>query len=406
MSFLCACRVRHTTNFRHCLCLAPSFPCFVYTCRVLGKPLHALLHTDKLRQTSLCFCFEKRGWDASIALRHASPWKVFHLPASSPFRLQTNLGCGGFDVRIAMLRSNATIGRPHLSKQPRGWKRTSTCIRANTNGSDVSVFRFTLGNQVADQQIARFVGGFGGLLLLLNRLDTADASLTDAQRRAEGAGAWLCACCLVCPEVDEKLRQTRRKGTSAPLLRGASNAFVLDRDGEFDASFLQEVAWCTFAILRCTDAKGVLVGVDGRAVAARGSLRETTTSKRDVDRLQEATIALKQASEWRGETNVVGYSSSPASLRRVGAFDWPLVPTGARSLWTSDSSRRKDESGAVVSKEKVFNTASKERGHSVALLVYSDVPLPPKQRLWLSLVLEKLHISCPGSSFNAKILGS
>lgn len=305
-----------------------------------------------------------------------------------------------------MLRSHVSIGRRHLCLPRCGWNRKSTRARANSSGSDVSVFRFTLGNEVADQQIARFVGGVGALLLLLNRLETADASLTDAQRRAEGAGALLSACCLVCPEVDEKLRQTRRNGTSASLLRGASNALVLNRDCDVDESFLQEVAWSTFAILRCTEAKGVLVGVDGRAVLARGSLRETSTSESDVDRLQKATATLKKASEWRGETNVDGYLSSAASLRRVGAYDWPMVPTGARSLWASDSLCSRGGISIPGTKKDISSTLGKEEGYNVALLVYSDVPLPPKQRLWLSQVLEKLNICCRGTSFNAGTFSS
>ena len=373
----------------------PLLPCFELSTSYIT-------FFDSSRDYKIFEVLHSNIWGSSITRGAEPTWKIFVPRARIPVGLRAILGFGGFDARTTMLRCNATVGRLPPCKQACGWKRTSTRVRANSSGSDVSVFRFTLGNEVADQQVARFVGGVGAFLLLLNRLDTSDASLTDAQRRAEGAGAWLSACCLVCPAVDERLRQTRRKGASAPLLRGASNAFVLDRDGNVDASFLQEVAWCTFAVLRCTEAKAVLVGVDGRAVLARGLLQETSMSERDVDRLQEATNTLKKASEWRGETNAIGYLSSAASLRRVGAYEWPLVPTGARSLWTSDSSYTKVGSSASGSKEDVYSITAREKGHDVALLVYSDVPLPPKQRLWLSFVMKKLHSSCPGFPFNAR----
>jgi hypothetical protein len=37
---------------------------------------------------------------------------------------------------------------------------------------------------------------------------------------------------------------------------------------------VQELAWATFALLRNTNASSVLVWADGRALAARGQLRQ------------------------------------------------------------------------------------------------------------------------------------
>jgi len=257
----------------------------------------------------------------------------------------------------------------------------------------VSVFRFTLGSEAADRQAARFVGGFGAFLLFLNRLETPESSLTDAQRRAEGVGALLCASCVFCPAVDGRLRDLRRTGTRAPVLRGATNAFVLDRDVDKDVPWTKEVAWCTYATLRCTEARGVLVGVDGRAVIARGSLRESTSTSDEADRLGEATTTLVEAWRWRGDRTKEAYVSDVSSLRRVGAYDWPSVPSGATSLWVSGSRCQEDVSETKEREGDASKDASWMDLRGVVLLVYSDVPFPPKQRLWLSRLVEKLHSS-------------
>lgn len=53
----------------------------------------------------------------------------------------------------------------------------------------------------------------------------------------------------------------------------------------------------------------------GPAVAAEGSLWETSASKIDVGRLQEDITILKIVYDWCGETIMVGSSSTVASLR-------------------------------------------------------------------------------------------
>ena len=51
---------------------------------------------------------------------------------------------------------------------------------ADSSESDVTVFRFTLGNDEADALVPRVVGGLSAAALLLNHL-LADAAPSDAQ---------------------------------------------------------------------------------------------------------------------------------------------------------------------------------------------------------------------------------
>lgn len=74
------------------------------------------------------------------------------------------------------------------------------------------------------------------------------------------------------------------------------------------------------------------------------------------------------------------------------------MPAEVLLLWMSDSSKAKDGSTTTKSQKNVFSIESEERGHIVALLVHLNIPPPPKQRLWLPLVVQKLQICCLDST--------
>ncbi|BDA41729.1 probable protein COFACTOR ASSEMBLY OF COMPLEX C SUBUNIT B CCB2, chloroplastic [Coccomyxa sp. Obi] len=140
--------------------------------------------------------------------------------------------------------------------------------------TDIAVFRFTLGIPGFDDAlIPRVVGLIGAALLVTNHLlDQSDA--TSAQIRTEFLGSVLSATCILTPSIGKRLQEAQRgRGRLAKDLQTPLDSTEIFQIAD-DASdrCRTELAWASYALLRNTNSRGMIVVAGKKLWLARGAV--------------------------------------------------------------------------------------------------------------------------------------
>lgn len=252
---------------------------------------------------------------------------------------------------------------------------------------DVAVFRFTLGIPgFEDRFIPQVVGGVAGALLAFNHLITAQP-IAVAQGRAELLCGALVLLLLLVPEIEERLREAQpgrgRLGTTGTVA-GASNAFLLD--AKLTDKQKQELAWCSFALLKNTNCCGVLVHSASHTLLGRGALSQGAVTQGQTDTslnalTQDMSSVLSVSPELRevltGVNSQVWLPDRSAVNRIKGLAGTRLIPEGVESLLVQSIPPVTPDQGG---------------GQGGVIMVYSERPraLSDRERRWVAEIARKL----------------
>ena len=283
-----------------------------------------------------------------------------------------------------LLRGRAGYGCRYRSPRDQNM---SLCSRSsNRDEVELAVFRFTLGIPGFDDAlIPRVVGILVGMLIVVNRALSAEY-VSDSQVLTEILGMVLAGMGIAAPTLQKRLEDViPGKGRKPPLetVTGGSNAFALN--DTLSDKMKEELAWASFCLLRNANICGVVILIDGLAVACRGILGNEVSGAADIlEAAKESLVPIEQNSAFLDSCLNTGYKylETRNDVENSVLAECAVIPPGAGGVVCIPvASCNKDPASTVRSKGFILLICDRERAMS------------PKELAWCTTIGSKLYTS-------------
>lgn len=299
--------------------------------------------------------------------------------------------------------------KPHFLFNREGPRRRKLALSRSWRGAgfeetDIAVFRFTLGIPGFDDAlIPRVVGLIGAALLVTNHLlDQSDA--TSAQIRTELLGSLLSATCILTPSIGKRLKEAQRgRGRPAKDMQAPANTTEIFQIAD-DASerCRTELAWSSYALLRNTNSRGMIVVAGKKLWLARGAVDSGALQGNGSKSLVGSSKAVSDMSSSveefiEGRESV--YLANQSSIENAGAYSWSLLPQSSASLLIqalhplATAEQQVAESSSMTERNRMAEMRLPGGDRQGFVLLWSDRPrsLSQRERLWAAAVAAKLQ---------------
>jgi hypothetical protein len=264
---------------------------------------------------------------------------------------------------------------------------------SNSDEVELAVFRFTLGIPGFDDAlIPRVVGILVGMLIVVNRALSAEY-VSDSQILTEILGMVLAGMGIAAPTLQRRLEDvTPGKGRKPPLetVTGGSNAFALN--DSLNEKMKEDLAWASFCLLKNANICGVVILIDGIAMACRGILGNEVSGAADIlEAAKLSLVPIEQNSSFLDSCLNTGYKylETRNDVENSVFAKCAVVPPGAGGVVCIPvASHNEEPASTMLSKGFIVLICDRERAMS------------PKELAWCTTIGSKLYSSFQTNSSN------